>query len=63
MPVVHPTPGSVDIGGVQDMLESMGLSVPSRADKLMSDIEHQQKQVVFARQILMFLPFSLRFLT
>ena len=63
MPVVPPTPGSVDIGGVRDMLESMGLSVPSQADKLMSDIEHQQKQVVFARQILMFLPFSLRFLT
>lgn len=39
-----PTPG-VDIGGVRDMLQSMGLSVPSKAEKLMGDIEHQQKQV------------------
>jgi len=34
----------VDIGGVREMLQSMGLTVPSKADKLMNDIEHQQHQ-------------------
>lgn len=36
---------SIDMNGVRDMLDSMGLQIPSGADKIMSNIEHQQKQV------------------
>lgn len=40
-----PGTSNLDIGGVREMLQSMGLNVPSKADQLMTDIEHQQKQV------------------
>lgn len=36
----------MDMNSVREMMETMGLSVPNSADKLMNDIEHQQKQVV-----------------
>ena len=38
----------MDIDGIKDMMQAMGLSVSTGAQKLMSDIEHQQKQVCFS---------------
>lgn len=41
---------SMDMNSVREMMETMGLSVPNSADKLMNDIEHQQKQRIQMQQ-------------